>query len=140
MGFIAENIREHITDNARAKEYARSLYDDLKEDSTGVNSIIKIKTWRRLKLDSLILLLNSADVQKTEKMIYYFQAFMATDLPFRPNDATIQQLRNSGGLRYLKNPQLYNIITKYYSLCNFYIEREKEGTFQIPFNLSAKSI
>ena len=138
MGFIAESIREHIADNAKAKEYAHSLYDDLKEDSSFLNSIINIKTWRGLKLDSLILILNSGEVQKNEKMIYYFHAFISTNLPFRPDDATIQQLRNSGGLRYFKNPKLYNIITHYYNLCNFYIEREKEGTLPIPFSLSAK--
>jgi len=138
MGFIAENIRENITDHAKAKEYAHSLYDDLKKDTSWFNLIINIKTWRGLKFDSLIAILESGDIQKNSKLIYYYNSFLTVNLPFKPNDATIQQLRNSGGLRYIKDPKLYNIITTYYNDCNFVLEREKENTLQFPIDLSSK--
>jgi len=138
MGFIAENIRENITDHAKAKEYAHSLYDDLKKDTSWFNLIINIKTWRGLKFDSLISILESGDIQKNSKLIYYYNSFLTVNLPFKPNDATIQQLRNSGGLRYIKDPKLYNIITTYYNDCNFVLEREKENTLQFPIDLSSK--
>jgi len=138
MGFIAENIRENITDHAKAKEYAQTLYDDLKKDTLWFNLVINIKTWRELKFDSLISILESEDIQKNSKLIYYYNSFLKLNLSFNPNDATIQQLRNSGGLRYLKNPELYNIITTYYNDCKFYLEREKENTLQFPFDLSSK--
>ena len=32
-GFLAENKREHIVENHRAKDYAHSLYFDLKDDT-----------------------------------------------------------------------------------------------------------
>ena len=63
---------------------------------------------------------------------------MDGNIPFHSNDATIQQLRNSGGLRYFKNPQLYTAITKYYEGIDFYIARENESYVRAPFNLSAK--
>ena len=138
MGFIAENIRENITDHAKAKEYAHSLYDDLKKDTSWFNLIINIKTWRGLKFDSLISILESGDIQKNSKLIYYYNSFLTVNLPFKPNDATIQQLRNSGGLRYIKDPKLYNIITTYYNDCNFVLEREKENTLQFPIDLCSK--
>lgn len=138
MGFIAENIRENITDHAKAKEYAHSLYNDLKEDTSFLNVTINYKLWRGLKIDSLVSILSSDDVQKSVKLIYYYHSIMDGNIPFHSNDATIQQLRNSGGLRYFKNPQLYTAITKYYEGVNFYIERENENYVRVPFNLSAK--
>src|SRR5450759_535969 len=33
LGFVAENIREHIVENDRAKEYAISLVQDLQNDT-----------------------------------------------------------------------------------------------------------
>ena len=138
MGFIAENIRENITDHAKAKEYAQSLYGDLKEDTSFLNVIINYKLWRGLKIDSLTSILSSDDVQKSAKLIYYYHSIMDGNIPFHSNDATIQQLRNSGGLRYFKNLQLYTAITKYYESFNFYIARENESYMKVPFNLSSK--
>ena len=138
MGFFAENIRETIADNNKSNEYAQSLYNDLKKDTMWLNLILSIKTWRGLKVDSLIFILESGNVQKNSKMIYYYNSFLTVNLPFTPNDATIQQLRNSGGFRYFKNIELYNIITLYYNDCNFYLEREKERTLQFPIDLSSK--
>ena len=138
MGFFAENIREGITENAKAKEYAQSLYDDLKEDTSFLNAIKNYKSLRGLKIDSLISILNSEDVQKNAKLVYYYHSFMDGNIPFHSDDATIQQLRNSRGLRYFKNPQLYTAITKYYTGVNFYIEREHEYYLRVPFNLSSK--
>src|SRR3954454_7432720 len=74
MGFFAENIREDITENAKAKEYAQSLYSDLKEDTSFLNVIIQYKSWRGLKIDSLITILSSEDVQKSAKLIYYYHS------------------------------------------------------------------
>ena len=138
MGFIAENVRENITDHARAKEYARSLYDDLKKDTSWLNLVLNVKAWRGSKFDSLISILESGDVQKNSKLIYYYNSFLTVNLPLKPNDVTIQQLRNSGGFRYIKNPELYNVITTYYNDCDFVLEREKENTLQFPFDLSSK--
>ena len=133
MGFIAENIRENITENAKAKEYAQSLYSDLKEDGAFLNEIISYKSWRGLRIDSLITILSSEDIRKSAKLIYYYHSIMDANLPFHSNDVTIQQLRNSGGLRYFKNPQLYTAITRYYEGINFYIARENENYVRIPF-------
>jgi hypothetical protein len=33
MGFFAESLREHINEHSRAREFAVTLYADLKEDT-----------------------------------------------------------------------------------------------------------
>jgi len=132
LGFVAENIREHFVEQKRAKEYAQSLYNDLKKDSAYLNRIVSLKQWRSKKLDSLIQLVKGKAIEKNARELYYYSNFVNTDLAFKPNDATVQQLRNSGGLRYFTNIQLYNIITEYYNTINFYIDRENESRQMIP--------
>src|SRR6476661_3348756 len=88
MGFIAENIREGITDKAKAKEYAQSLYNDIKKDTAWFNFIMNVKTWRGSKIDSLISIFKLEDVQQKSRLIYYYNSFLTVNLPFTPNDAT----------------------------------------------------
>jgi hypothetical protein len=37
LGFVAENIREHVVEHNRSKEYAISLVQDLQNDTTSIN-------------------------------------------------------------------------------------------------------
>src|ERR1700680_1317387 len=41
MGFIAENVREHITDSQKEKQYIVSLYEDLQVDTIRITYLIK---------------------------------------------------------------------------------------------------
>src|SRR3984893_11819131 len=40
MGFIAENIREHITEHKNAKILAESMLEDIKKDTASLHSIV----------------------------------------------------------------------------------------------------
>jgi hypothetical protein len=133
LGFIAENIRENYVEHHRAREYAQSLYNDLKKDTAELNRITSIKQWQNRNLDSLFILFNTTDPQKNPREFYYYSCFANLPLlPFVPSDITIQQLRNSGSLRYFTSVQLYNDINQYYNHCNFILEREKENRETIP--------
>ena len=140
MGFIAENIRENYVEEHRAKEYAQSLFNDLKQDTIMLHRTVGIKKWQNGKLDSLIILLNPADIQKHVKELYYYSCYAnLPNLPFETTDITIQQLRNSGSLRYFTNIHLRNSVAHYYSASAFYLERENDITaFIPPLNLVAK--
>lgn len=132
LGFWVENQREHYIEHVRAKEYAQLLYDDLKKDSANLHNIIDIKERRRGKIDTLVINLKEKDLQKRARQIYYYSSFLSLNLPFSPSDATIQQMRNSGNLRYFRNLKLYNLATQYYSNCQFYSDREKDGNIRFP--------
>jgi hypothetical protein len=137
-GFLAENIREHNVEHQREKKFAQLLYVDLKTDSASLLSIIKIKKWKGKKIDSLVYFLSAPDLQKNAASIYYYSAYMGMDVPFKPNDATIQQLRSSGSLRYFSDPRLYNSIASYYSDCLFYLENENKNNLPVPPALISK--
>lgn len=138
LGFMVENMREHYIEHQRENEYAKLLYDDLKKDTAWLNRVISIKEWRGKKIDSLVYFMNLPDLQKNADSIYYYSAFLFLDLSYQPNDVTIQQLRNSGNLRYFTNLSLYNSITLYYNDCSFYLDREKTLKPNLPTGLRAK--
>lgn len=138
LGFFAESLREKIADDKKGKEFAKSLYHDLKEDREFLKGLIDYKTWRGQKADSLISILKRGTVKEYSNLMYYYHAIISGNLPFRPKDVTIQQMRNSGSLRYLNNPRIYNAISTYYWQVNFYIERENERSVKIPVDLTAK--
>jgi hypothetical protein len=131
LGFLAENQRESYVERHREKQFARLLYVDLKRDSQEMDEIIDIKKWRAQKIDSLFYFLLLPNLQENAKPIYYYRSYLDINVPFKPNDATIQQLRSSGGLRYFHNLKLYNSITKYYSDCSSYYDNEPSSTATI---------
>jgi hypothetical protein len=51
-GFLVENQREHYVEHQRAKVYAANLYEELKKDTTTLNSIIKENELIFKKLDT----------------------------------------------------------------------------------------
>ena len=79
-----------------------------------------MKEWRKIKLDSLLYFLSQPDLEKNSAFIYYYAHSVFMNMLFKPNEATIQQLRSSGSLRYFSKPALYNDISNYYSDCVLY--------------------
>ena len=120
LGFVVENQREHYIEHQREKKFASLLYEDFKTDSALLNRIVRVKEWRKGKLDSLFYFFDLPDLQGNAAAIYYYGWFVDLSYGFAPSDATIQQLRSSGSLRYFRNQRLYNAITNYYSQCNLY--------------------
>lgn len=131
LGFVVENQREHYIEHQREKKFAGLLYEDFKTDSALLNRIIRVKEWRKGKLDSLDHFLNRPDLRENGAVIYYYSCFVDLSYGFSPSDATIQQLRSSGSLRYFRNQRMYNAITNYYSQCRWYqsVEDESNSNF-----------
>jgi hypothetical protein len=131
LGFFVENLREHFIEHQREKKYAQSLYSDLKLDTARVSFIKSVKLWKGGKLDSLKSVLTSADIQERSGRAYYYTLFLNFNHKFYTQDATVQQLRSSGSLRYFKDIELYNNISQYYKMCSFYLDREIEQENQV---------
>jgi hypothetical protein len=114
-GFLAENQREHYVEHLREKQFINSLINDIKVDTARLNRIISNRDIRESKLDSLTNLLNSDSADRFTKDIY----FLATAIPritlfqFTPNDGTMQQLKNAGGLRLIRNYIVTDSIINY---------------------------
>ncbi len=127
MGFFAENIREHIADTEKARQYAKSLYDDLKEDTTVISRTYKEKDWIIAKFDSAENILSANDGAKNNEFLYYIERYTINNDVFTIQDVTYQQLRSSGNFRYIKDVNLYKNLAGYYSLYTRY--QSMDGAF-----------
>ena len=114
-GFLAENQREHLIEHQREKQFMRSLVRDLKADTAKFNELIANRVIREAKMDSLTFLLNSDSAEHRTNDIYFFAIAIprVTIYQFIPNDGTLQQLKNSGGLRLIRNRSVTDSIIKY---------------------------
>jgi len=126
LGFFVENQREHYVEHQREYKYAQLLYNDLKTDTARLRSVRTLKLLKAGKLDSLKSILSSPDIQKQSARAYYYTLFINFNPRFLTQDVTMQQLRSSGSFRYFKNIELYNTISRYYKLCDAYIDRDAE--------------
>jgi hypothetical protein len=116
LGFFAENVRENITEQSKAKEFATSLIKDIEEDNSFLNSAIDTRLWREKKLDSLAQMLGKPLLPAQYNDIYYYSRFLFLPIPFPTSDATFQELKSSGSMRYFKSIKLQSQISNYYVL------------------------
>jgi hypothetical protein len=115
LGFFVENQREHYIEHQREKQFISSLYNDVRADTANIARIINARTSKERLLDSFSYMMNSGDPKKFIKDIYVYAIYAGRTLPYRfvPNDGTIQQLKNSGALRLIRNRAVVDSISKY---------------------------
>lgn len=132
LGFFVENQREHYVEHQREKQFIRSLIIDVKLDTASLHMILERRKQRKLILDSLSYLLNSLDKRKQTNDLYYYSRFLQRVFPisFTYNDRTIQQLKNSGGLRLIRNKTAADSIIIYDArVRDFLYLEERENNF-----------
>jgi hypothetical protein len=116
LGFIAENVREHLSDNTKEKEYIESLVQDLKVDQEILQQNISAIQSGISMMDSLIVILNTPSTIAGNTGTLYYLARLAPRLqPLSLNDKTFQQLKNSGNFRLIKSITASNKIMDYYN-------------------------
>ncbi|HEU5168555.1 MAG TPA: hypothetical protein VFU29_23580 [Chitinophagaceae bacterium] len=126
-GFLAENIREHKIEKEREKQYIETMIDDLKEDTILLNKKVTEYRQKGIELDSLFLLLNLPGNKEYGAALYYYGRKANRFDFFTSTDRTIQQMKNSGAFRLIRNNNAANNILKYYSeLSELY--RLQQGT------------
>ena len=115
LGFFVENQREHMIEHQREKQFVKSLFNDIKSDTANIAKIINARTVKERILDSLVYMMNSIRPGDFTKQIYPYAVIIGRTLPYRfvPNDGTMQQLKNSGALRLIRNRTVVDSIAKY---------------------------
>lgn len=111
-GMLAEYRLEHIIEHQREKKYIRSLIKDVELDITSLQRTYEIKNQQINYFDSLKNLLKHG--YKNHLNDFYFYARNITrNMVFQYHDRTIQQLKNSGNLRLIRNENAADSITIY---------------------------
>jgi hypothetical protein len=115
MGFFAENIRENISDHHKETELIQSLIKDLEEDSATIESQIKLTNQRSLYSDSLIELIHDANVLSKTADFYYYGRMTARWTSFSNNSRSIDEMKNGGLFRVIRNNNVATSIMAYYA-------------------------
>jgi hypothetical protein len=115
LGFFVENQREHYIERQRAKEYAGMLLDDLKKDTTMLNERKKLLMRSVFQTDTLIAMVTCRDFKNIPADSFYYYNGAAINVTQMNGfaEATIQQLKSSGSLRYFTNNLLKKKISEY---------------------------
>lgn len=120
LGFFTENQRERFLEKRKAKDYAQSLYDDLKVDTFTIQRTINEKQWISKKFDSALTILETNTLDENNEFIYYVGRYLSFTDAFTSQDVTYQQLKSSGNFRYFDNVELYKKTANYYNLVSRY--------------------
>ena len=114
LGFVAENIREHLADKHRGKEYVTSFVEDLKKDTAQYKSLLQEYHYSDSVTNNII------DCYNTVKQAPESTACLKEIIPnllgfsdFVYTDRTIQQLKNAGGLRLIADKDIADSIISY---------------------------
>jgi len=112
-GFLAEYQLEHEIEKDRAKELAKSFYRELKNDSA--TAVIKVQS--RIKQEEALKYLvryfkdsSLTNVPRQFALNFEYGINFRTPALFEPRTIILEQLKNSGSLRYFKNDELQALI------------------------------
>lgn len=120
-GFLAENQREHMVEHQREKKYMGSLVSDLQADTAMFAKGIRRKEDRILAIDSVFLYFrNNREPQSIPGKIFKLLRRTSFDQRLVRNTVTIDQLKNAGGMRLIRNKAIADSISAYDFGCNAY--------------------
>ena len=120
-GFLAEYQLEHMIEKQREKQYMESLVRDLKADTAMLNTGIARKNARINAIDSVFMFFyNNKDVQKITVKFLKTLRRTSFDQRLTRNNITFNQLKNSGGMRLIRNKEVADSISAYDFNCERY--------------------
>ncbi len=112
-GFLAEYQLEHKIERDRAKELAKSFYEELKNDSVNIT----VKYQNRIRQENSQLYLRTyfrdssmTNLSKTFVIHFNYAIMFRTPSLFEARTVVLEQLKNSGSLRYFKSNKLQELI------------------------------
>lgn len=112
-GFLAEWRLEVMIENHREEAYVKSLVDDIRADVAQTEKLITDIQGRIVKTDSLLQIFSSESI-KTNSIPAQKLWLSTIGFPdFVQNDRTIQQLKNSGSLRLIRDKGVSDKIMEY---------------------------
>ena len=130
-GFLAENQREHFVEHKRARQYAKSLLADLRVDTNEIRRGAHWTDFTTSSIDSLVSISSNNMINKdVPGTFYYYSTFLYYSFIIDWSRSTIDQLIQSGSLRYFKNKELVDLINLYYYAQNIINEQNHQDFIQ----------
>jgi len=111
-GFLAENFREHYVEKHRAKQYAGSLVNDLEKDTAMISRIIRQGKRVVRNTDRLAEYLRNKPGEQIRNIDLFYINIDITR-PYTWNRTTLEQIKNSGSIRYFTNDSIIKQLNAY---------------------------
>ncbi|MEO7292572.1 MAG: hypothetical protein ABIW34_05690 [Ginsengibacter sp.] len=141
LGFFVENIREHMVEKSREKEYVISMIADMKNDIKQLDSLNDRRKLKQQMIDSILFILDQPDPNIFGNQLYYFARWLPRPIRIITSDGTMQQLKNAGNLRLLQSKKSVDAIMEYDQLVRFNVNvEEREEILIQQFYPSLKKI
>ncbi len=119
MGFFAETIRENISDNAKGKEYIRSFVQDLQRDTATFSRLLAFDEKKTAVLNNLTPCYGIIAGSHSAACLVPIMKSSLSNKNINFTDGTMQQLKNAGGFRLLKNGDKDSIVSYDYAVRSY---------------------
>ncbi len=115
LGFLAENLREHISNRSKEKEYIRAFIRNVEDDTANLRRVIRYDDVQVKGIDSF-LQLRHADL-KLDKNVKRFYSLanrhLYSSASFSSNSTTLQQLKSTGDYRLMVRDHVADSLSNY---------------------------
>ena len=112
-GFLAEYQLEHKIEKNKEKQFMVSMIEDLKADTSAISILNKQRYGRLQMYDSLSNFIIEKKYSENGDAFYYWGRNISRRAFFFSADGTMQQLKNSGGLRLISDQTISDKIIGY---------------------------
>lgn len=138
-GFLAEYQLEHKIERDREKQYVESMILDMQEDTAKMANAIPESAQKLAALDSLLTTIYSSPYTDSSlRMMYYLvRRYTGSRIEVDFTKRTITQLKNSGGLRLIRNMAVSDSIILYNESCE---RLEQQGDAVFMYQNEARAI
>ena len=113
LGFFVENQREHYIEHVRAKDFSKTLVKDLHNDTALIHDQKRSSELYIAFADSLLALSQARLEGPAASRFSFYTRFIYWTGAITWNNATFEQIKNSGSLRYFKNYRLLEKMMNY---------------------------
>ena len=122
-GFLAEYQLEHMIEHQREKQFMKSLVEDLEKDILTLENESNLIIKQYEGLDSLTKIIYDGELgQLHVRKMYELQRKHLTPITLRLINRTELQLKNSGGMRLIRNRLVADSIIYYWSITELLYE------------------
>ena len=122
-GFLAEYQLEHTIEHNREKQFMKSMIEDLEKDVFLLEEESKLVRVQYTNLDSLTEIIYKGKLDPFQvKKLYELQRRYLYPINLRLINRTESQLKNSGGMRLIRNKLTTDSIIYYWSMTELLYE------------------
>ncbi len=115
LGYGAENVREHYVETKKALVSAKNLYVDVINDSIGYANTIKSRAKQDSCFEIINAYYNNNELDKEIQSVYAAHSYMTRRNLYQMNSLALDEVKNSGTLKFLESDELKAAIQRYAS-------------------------